>query len=486
MTLPILAGFYPDPTACRVGEWIYLANSTFEYVPGVPIHRSRDLVEWEFVGHALVDAAPINGGSGFDAASAGIFAPTLRFHDGLFWMITTSIRDIGRGQLITHAEDPAGPWSEPIYVPDTGGIDPDLAWLEDGTCLMTWRGNTPPGIHQLEIDPLNGDRLGEERLVWEGTDMKDTEGPHLFEKDGWWYLLVAEGGTHVTHGVSIARSRDPRGPFESHPANPIFSHRSLPHPVQATGHPDMLELADGSWAMVYLGTRPGGAYPGFHVNGRETFVAGVEWVDGWPVVDEDRFDVPDRDRSWEEAFVGEALDPRWVAPGKAPADVARLEGGGVRVVAGRDADSAEQLDLLCARIPAIGFAATAEVAAGDACLSVRMDALHWVGVERVGDVVRGRAVSTPFDQVFGEIAARTGDLLTVRSVPSRELYGRLGPDLLEPGIVRDGEFMSLGEVDGRYVSTEVAGGFTGRMLALEGLGGEAAVARVTYRDDPRG
>lgn len=486
MTMPILAGFYPDPSICRVGDWCYLASSTFEYVPGVPIHRSRDLIEWELVGHALPDAAVINPGVGFDAASAGIFAPTLRHHDGLFWMITTSIRDADRGQLIVHAEDPAGPWSAPVYVPDTAGIDPDLAWLEDGSCLMTWCGHNPPAIYQVQVDPMTGERLSDRITLWHGTEMKDTEGPHLFEKDGWWYLTVAEGGTHVGHGVSVARSRSPQGPFESCPANPIFSHRSLPHPVQATGHPDMIELADGSWVMVYLGTRPGGAYPGFHVNGRETFLAGIDWVDGWPVVDEDRFDVPDRDRSWEDAFEGDALDSRWVSPGKAPADVSRQGEGGLTVLAGREADSAEQLDMVCARIPALDFTATAELVDGDACFSVRMDAKSWVGVEKVGGTVRGRASSGPFDQTFTSVDAQAGDVLAIRSTPSRELYGRMGPDMLEPGIIRDGEFIALAAVDGRYVSTEVAGGFTGRMLALEGLGGEATVTRVSYREQPRG
>ncbi|MDN4477556.1 glycoside hydrolase family 43 protein [Demequina sp. SYSU T00039] len=485
MTMPILAGFYPDPSICRVGEWCYLASSTFEYVPGVPIHRSRNLVDWELVGHALTDPAAINGGEGHDAASSGIFAPTLRHHDGLFWMITTSIRDAGRGQLIVHAEDPSGPWSAPVYVEGTDGIDPDLAWLEDGTCLLTWCGHNPPAIYQVEVDPRTGERLTDRIELWRGTEMKDTEGPHLFERDGWWYLSVAEGGTHVGHGASIARSRSPHGPFESNPANPILTHRSLPHPVQATGHPDLVELSDGSWAMVYLGMRPTGAYPGFHVNGRETFIAGVDWIDGWPVVDEGRFDVPDRDGSWDEPFVSHTLDARWLAPGKAPAQIATVTAAGLELSVGRDADAGEQLDLLCARIPAIGFLATAEVAAGDACLSVRMDARSWVGVERVGDRVRGRAVSGPFDQALSELDLRDGDLLAVRSSPSRELYGRLGPDLLEPGIVRDGAFVALGSVDGRYVSTEVAGGFTGRMLAIEALGGAATVRRMAYAEDPR-
>ena len=282
MSQPILPGFFPDPSVCRVGETYWLVNSTFEYVPGVPIHRSEDLLRWDLVGHALPDAAVVNAAPGRAGASQGIFAATIRHRDGLFYVTTTRIRDIERGQLIVHASNPAGLWSEPVYVAGTSGIDPDLAWTDDGSCLLTWAGKAPAGIHQVPVDPRSGERLGDEAVVWEGTGLAYTEGPHLIRRGEWWYLVVAEGGTHLGHGVSIARSREPRGPFEGHPRNPIFSHRSLPHEVQATGHPDLFELADGSWAMVYLAIRPAGAFPFFHVNGRETFLAGVDWEDDWP------------------------------------------------------------------------------------------------------------------------------------------------------------------------------------------------------------
>ncbi|WP_062516128.1 glycoside hydrolase family 43 protein [Demequina gelatinilytica] len=481
MTMPILAGFYPDPSICRVGETYYLASSTFEYVPGVPIHRSTDLVAWELVGHALPDAEVIDAGHTVADASGGIYAPTLRHHDGLFWMVTTSIRNAGpRGQLIVHSEDPAGPWSEPVYVPGTDGIDPDLAWTTDGRCLLTWCGHNPPAIYQVEIDPCTGERFTERRELWRGTEMKDTEGPHLFEKDGWWYLAVAEGGTFLGHGVSIARSRAPEGPFESNPANPILTHRSIAHPVEATGHPDLVELADGSWAMVYLGIRRGGAFPGFHVNGRETFIAGIDWVDGWPVVVEDRFEAVAGDRSWADPFEDDALDGRWISPGHAPGSLVRRGDRGIVLSPGRAADAPEQAQVLCARVTDADWEATAEVADGDACLSVRIDPLHWIGIERVGERLRVRAVSRPFDQVLAEAEAQPGDVLALRAVAARQLYGRGGPDELHAGVIRDGGFVGLGVVDGRYVSTEVAGGFTGRVLGIEAVGGPATVSRVTY------
>lgn len=478
MSRPILPGFFPDPSICRVDEVYYLASSTFEYVPGVPIHRSHDLRSWELIGHALPDAEVVNAESGRGGASQGIFAPTIRHRDGLFHLTTTSIRDVGRGQLIVTATDPAGPWSAPVYVDDTPGIDPDLAWTDDGTCLLTWRGFVPSGIHQVPIDPVTGERLGEESVVWEGTGLADTEGPHLLRRGDWWYLVVAEGGTHLGHGVSIARSRDPRGPFESHPANPIFSHRSLEHEVQATGHPDLVELADGEWAMVYLGIRPAGAFPRFHVNGRETFLAGIRWEDDWPVVVEDRFADVVTDTEFDDDFDADALHLRWVSPSIAPSSVATPQGGLVR---SRDADQTDGRALLATRVRDLEWDATARFA-GDACLAVRIDGSHWYGVESVGDVVRVRAVVGALSQIVAEAPRADADVLGIRA--RREVVAfdnSRGPDDLHLGIERGGEFVELARLDGRYVSTEVAGGFTGRMLTLEALAEGVAVSHVAYK-----
>lgn len=144
--------------------------------------------------------------------------------------------------------------------------------------------------------------------------MSNPEAPHLYHRDGWWYLLIAEGGTERGHSVSVARSRSPRGPFEGHEANPILTHRSTNHPVQNTGHADLVQTPDGEWAMVYLGVRTAGISPGFHVNGRETFLAGIQWQDGWPTVDETRFAVPQPQHDFVDTFAGAELDPRWVSP----------------------------------------------------------------------------------------------------------------------------------------------------------------------------
>lgn len=304
---PIIPGFYPDPAICRVGGDYYLAASSFEYFPGVPIFHSRNLTEWEQIGNVLDRPTQLNVAPGLAGASSGIYAPTLRHHDGLFWLVTSNFNDIRKGHLIVRAEDPAGDWSEPVYTEGAIGIDPDLAWDDDGTCQLTW---SMLGITQATVDPASGRLLSPPRKLWNGTGLAHPEGPHVFPRNGWWYLLIAEGGTGPGHSVSIARSRSITGPFEGHPANPILSHRSTDHPVQSTGHADVVELADGRWAMVHLGVRPHGTHPHWHVNGRETFLTGIAWDDDWPVVVEDAFTVPMTDTSFVDEFPAADLHPR--------------------------------------------------------------------------------------------------------------------------------------------------------------------------------
>lgn len=284
---PILSGFYPDPSVCRVGEDYYLVNSTFNYFPGIPIFHSCDLINWTQIGHVLTQDSQLPLGvkpEGGEASFSftGIYAPTLRYHDGLFYLITTNVQH--GGNFIVTAERPEGPWSEPIWLA-WGGIDPSLLFDEDGKVYVTGTGggNELPGIYQAELDPRTGAVLKERKLIWEGTGGSYPEGPHLYRIGDWYYLLIAEGGTEFGHMVTVARSRAPFGPFESCPHNPVLTNRSTGLPIQATGHADLVQAHDGSWWAVYLGIRPLG-YPFYHHMGRETFLIPVTWTDdGWPV-----------------------------------------------------------------------------------------------------------------------------------------------------------------------------------------------------------
>lgn len=279
---PVLSGFYPDPSICRVGDDYYLVNSTFEYFPGVPIFHSRDLVHWRQIGHVLTRPSQLP----LDKmrASGGVFAPTLRYHAGTFYMVTTNVW--GAGNFYVTATDPAGPWSEPHPL-DREGIDPSLFFDDDGTVYYIRHVGGGDGyIGQQVLDLETGQLAGELKKIWGGTGGVWVEGPHMFKKDGRYYLMVSEGGTSYDHRVTIARSDSPWGPFEANPHNPILTHRTRrDYPVQALGHADLVETPAGWWA-VFLGIRPQGGR--FHHLGRETNLAPVTWSqDGWPTIGAD-------------------------------------------------------------------------------------------------------------------------------------------------------------------------------------------------------
>ena len=282
---PVLSGCYPDPSICRVGDDFYLVTSTFEYVPGVPVLHSRDLVTWRTIGHALTRTSQADLSSA--EASKGIFAPVIRHHDGVLYMITTDMS--GAGSFYVTTDDPTGEWSEPTLIRETEwSMDPSLLFDTpdrggDGTVYYTRHGGgRHGGVYQATLDITTGELDAEPRLIWPGTGGIWPEGPHLYHVGDRYYLLISEGGTSYDHSLTVARSRSPWGPFEAHPDNPILTHRDRPdHPFQALGHADLVELADGSWWAVMLGIRP---HKRRHLLGREVFLAPVTWEDGWPVI----------------------------------------------------------------------------------------------------------------------------------------------------------------------------------------------------------
>jgi alpha-N-arabinofuranosidase len=317
---PILPGVHPDPTICRAGAGYYLATSTFEYFPGVPIYHSKDLVSWRLVGHALSRASQLPLGAA--PSSQGIFAPTLRHHDGTFYLVTTNMS--AGGSFYVTARDPAGPWSEPVWLNEPVSMDPSLLFDDDGKVYYTRHGGgRHGGVYQAEIDVARGRLLGEPREIWRGTGDIWPEGPHLYKVHDHYYLLISEGGTSYGHMLTVARSRSPWGPFEPCPHNPIFTHRDRPdEPIQATGHADLVQTLEGHWFAVMLGIRPAGGR--FHHLGRETFLAPVRWgADGWPVINageplRQRTSAPGLPPSapWPEPparddFEHAELDPRW-------------------------------------------------------------------------------------------------------------------------------------------------------------------------------
>ena len=292
---PILTGFYPDPSIVRAEDQYYLVNSTFTYFPGIPIFRSGDLVNWEQIGNIIdrpdqLDFSDIG-------TSRGIFAPAIEYNDGLFYLLTTCV-DCG-GNFVVTAEDPAGPWSDPTWLPEVGGIDPSLYFDDDGRAWVL-NNDAPIGrplydghraIWIQEFDPETLQTFGERTLIVDGgIDITQEpvwiEGPHITKVDGWYYLTAAEGGTSVNHSQVVLRSREVTGPYEPWDRNPILTQRDLdpdrPDPITSAGHADMVITQNGEWWATFLAVRP--YEDNYYNTSRETFLLPVEWVDGWPVI----------------------------------------------------------------------------------------------------------------------------------------------------------------------------------------------------------
>lgn len=295
---PIISGYNPDPSICRVGEDYYIVNSSFEFYPGVPVYHSRNLVNWELEGYCLTEESQLDLHG--CRPSGGIYAPTIRYHQGTFFMTTTNTS--GKGNFIVHTTDMKNGWSQPAWV-DQGGIDPSLLFDDDGTVYfastsMDSEGNT--GIFLCQVNPYTGERLTESVVISRGCGGRYAEGPHLYKWFGKYYLMLAEGGTEYGHMETILRSDSPYGPFEACPHNPILTHRDdMREEIYCTGHADMIEDHNGNWWMVCLAIRPCQEKKDrvlLHNLGRETFLTPVVWTeDGWPVVGEKGLISPEMD-----------------------------------------------------------------------------------------------------------------------------------------------------------------------------------------------
>ena len=302
---PILAGFYPDPSLARVGDDYYLISSTFAYFPGIPIFHSKDLVDWTQIGNVIHRPEQLK----FDSLgmSRGVFAPTINYHAGTFYVLNTCV-DCGGNYLVT-ATNPAGPWSNPVWIPEVGGIDPSIFFDDDGKAYVinndeptggsTYQGHRAIWIREFDVAAkkvkgpatqiINGGVDITQKPIW-------IEGPHIYKIDGKYYLSCAEGGTAVDHRQVVFRSDHVLGPYVPAPApiNPILTQRLLdpsrPFPVTSSGHADFLKTQAGEWWGIFLATRP---YDDDYYNtGRETFLLPVEWKDGWPTFVGGREPVP--------------------------------------------------------------------------------------------------------------------------------------------------------------------------------------------------
>lgn len=297
---PILKGFNPDPSICRVGDDYYIAVSTFEWFPGVQIHHSRDLKNWHLVSRPLNRVSQLNMLGNPD--SGGVWAPCLSYSDGQFWLIYSDIKVVdgntwkdGQNYLVT-CDEIDGEWSEPIYL-NSSGFDPSLFHNVDGRKYlvnMVWdqRGYNHRfyGIVLQEYSHAEKKLIGKPEIIFKGTDWGLTEAPHLYFINGYYYLLTAEGGTKYEHAATIARSKNLNGPYEVHPENPLITTwTDLRNPLQKAGHASLVETQNGEWYLVHLTGRPirqeKPVYErGYCPLGRETAIQALEWRDNWPFV----------------------------------------------------------------------------------------------------------------------------------------------------------------------------------------------------------
>ncbi|EAW07062.1 putative xylosidase/arabinosidase [Aspergillus clavatus NRRL 1] len=299
---PIIPGFAPDPSIVKVDDWFFLVNSSFHLFPGLPIFASQDLLSWKQIGNAInrptqlslkvsdTQLHPQKDTGDVLVATGGLYAPTIRHHNGTFYIVCTNVirtpqGDNGVNFIISTRDIWSDEWSDPVYF-EFKGIDPSILFDDDGRTYI--HGSAAPGpyttINLFEVDLQTGAKLSDERTIWRGTGGIYPEGPHLYKRNGWYYVLIAEGGTHGGHIVTMARSRDIWGPYEECPQNPILTARDTDEYIQYTGHADLFRDGEGQWWCVCLGVRRD--QRGRFIMGRETFLTRGNWDGDWPVLDQ--------------------------------------------------------------------------------------------------------------------------------------------------------------------------------------------------------
>ena len=295
---PIINGGYPDPSIVRVDDDFYIVNSSFEYFPALPIHHSKDLVNWELIGYGIDRPSQGTGKVNlYDVQQqGGIHAPSIRYHDGLFYIVTTNVyspvdksKPTEMVNFILTAKNPAGPWSDPYVIEGAPGIDPDIFFDDNGKVWFVGTHDTgnpnKNGIGEIwiqELDLNNWKLKGQRHSIWRGAcGGCCVEGPHIYKQYGRYYLMVAEGGTSYNHAVMIASSKNIEGPYDSNPKNPILTSRHLSNNnwVHSTGHADLVQLKDKRWYMVSLGIR--NEMDSTSNMGRETHLMPVVWEEAW-------------------------------------------------------------------------------------------------------------------------------------------------------------------------------------------------------------
>ncbi len=498
---PVLAGFHADPSIVSANGKFYLVNSSFTYFPGIPVFESADLVHWKQIGNVIDRPTQLD----FDglSVSRGIFAPTIEYHDGTFYVVTTAT-DSG-GNFIATARDPAGPWSDLYWLPGIGGIDPSLFFDEGGNVYLI-NNDEPEGparydghraIWMQQIDLAAFKPVGPRKVLIDGgvEPAKNPiwiEGPHIYKRDGWYYLSDAEGGTGPQHSQVVLRSRDVWGPYAPYAGNPILTQRDLPDdrplPITNAGHADLVEGPDGSWWAVFLASRN---YQTRHYNtGRETYLLPVQWRDGWPEILPAGQTIPYAVKapSWmqggatqapstgnfvdRDTFDGPTLGAGWLrvrVPKQAWADLAERPGALALHPLAENLDTLRNPAFLGRRLQHLRFEASTEMsrpAAGVAAgLAAFQSEAYWyfLGVRNLG----GDRIAVFLEGRDGSGVSRTlaSQTLDANKALRLKIQGDEGSYAFafDSGDGRGWQTLA-DNVDGTVLSTDRAGGFVGTLL----------------------
>ena len=505
---PVIPGFHPDPSICRVGQDYYIINSTFEWFPGVPVHHSRDLEDWTLVGHILTRQSQLDLRGVPD--SGGVWAPSLSHADGKFWLIYTNLRNTGLGRpfkdikiFLTTAADILGPWSEPLEL-DSIGFDPSLFHDDDGRkwlVNMMWDFRSGhyrfAGIVAQEFDVATGTLVGPRTKILEKKNIL-TEGPNLYKCGGWYYLMLAEGGTGWNHGISMARSRNLLGPYELDPQPSVMTTRDdYGHPLQKAGHGELVETPDGRWILVHLASRPVG-FERRCILGRETCLQEVVWKDGWMRLAHGGH-LPDRSSGTYESYETDHFDQEILALSwstlRVPADSSWLSlttrPGWLRLT-GRDSlHSLFEQSLVAKRLQHFRVTVTTRMhfspdhftqMAGLVCYyNTRMH--YYLRVTH--DEERGKVLGITLTDngIYDELR---GSEISISKWPDVFLRTEIDRDVLQFHASSDGvSWQTIGPVlDATKLSDDYAAGFTGTMIGLcaQDLGGTKRHADFDFLD----
>ncbi|MCQ2597614.1 MAG: glycoside hydrolase family 43 protein [Treponema sp.] len=471
---PVLRGMYPDPSVCRAGDKFYMVTSTFHFFPGVPLFESDDMITWHQIGHVLTRKSQLLLGD--IGASGGIYAPNIRYHNGRFYMVVTNVSNIGNFYVWT--DDIYGEWSDPICV-EQSGIDPTLFFDDDGKTYFVSNGNDENGVGYIqisEIDIETGKKLSENKPLWYGTGGRYIEAPHVYKFGEYYYVLDAEGGTEYGHMVNYARSKNLMGPYEPCPANPVLTNRDMGgYQLQGAGHGDIVEAPDGTWWFCHLAFRQIDRYMPFHHLGRETCVQPVYWKDGWFYIGtegqalletevETCHKIGTQDFSYEKTFENLTLKNDWNYLRNPVFENYRVNNDSVEL-------KSTEITLNEAKSPTwIGVRAcefeedvSVQVVCGggEAGLSIMMDENHHYEIFVQND--NGKCSANlrlrigPCDYIKKSIPLKS-NCATLRILSNNYSYTFYADD------------ECLGSADTRYLSSEVACGFTGVYNGLYAVG----------------